>query len=203
MNEERYCIVGVGASAGGQEALKDFFSRIPNDIPAGFIVVTHLFRNYKSELTKIISRFTTLKVKRISGFMKVERGCVYVMPEDTIVVINNGILSLKPRPAGEIINKSIDIFFESLAEDQKSNAIGVILSGMGSDGSNGALRLFHHGGDVIVQDPASTRFNAMPHATIQKDHPDLILPPKELGTGLVEMIEQKLWAQERKQRAGS
>lgn len=191
MSRHNFYIVGIGASAGGQEALKHFFSGIPNDIPAAFVVVTHLFREFKSALPEIVSKFTDLKVVKILNRTRPEPGNVYVMPEDVVVQMQNGFLILHARPDDDVINKSINIFFESLAEEQQSKAIGVVLSGMGSDGADGALKLFLEGGDVFVQDPESTRFNSMPVATILRDHPDFILPPRELGIKLAQLIKAK------------
>lgn len=185
-------LVGVGASAGGHAALQEFFKAIPPDLPAAFVVITHLMRDYKSQLASIVTRYTKLKVSRISGIVQPQAGRVYVMPEDVIAVIRHGSLYLKPRPADTLINNAIDTFFESLATEERSNGIGVVLSGMGSDGANGALRLYEVGADVLVQDPSTTRFNGMPWATIAKDHPDFILPPKELGQKVVELIRFKM-----------
>jgi two-component system, chemotaxis family, protein-glutamate methylesterase/glutaminase len=184
-------IVGVGASAGGQIALKEFFRSIPSDINAAFVVVTHLFRDFRTELPSILSRFTDLKVSRLADKTSPKPGHVYVMPEDVIATMQNGFIVLKPRPADNLINNTINTFFESLAIDKRSKAIGVILSGMGSDGANGAVKIFENGGDILVQDPGSTKFNSMPMATIMKDHPDFILPPQELGLKLTKMLRQK------------
>lgn len=123
--------------------------------------------------------------------MRVQAGSVYVMPEDVVMEIKNGILYLKPRPPKELINNAIDIFFESLAKDQKDKAVGIVLSGMGTDGSKGALKLFEYGGSVLVQEPNSTEFNGMPWSAALKDHPDYILPPKQLGEKLVNMVKAK------------
>jgi chemotaxis response regulator CheB len=191
MSQFNFYIVGVGASAGGQAALKEFFSAIPADTPAAFVVVTHLSRDFKSSLHDIIAGFTKLKVSKIGKYTKPEPGRVYVMPEDVVAKMENGFLTLVPRPQDNVINKSINIFFESLAKEQQSKAIGVVLSGMGNDGAEGALKIFLEGGDILVQDPASTPFNSMPVATILKDHPDFILPPKELGLKVAEMIKMK------------
>ncbi len=191
MSQQNLHIVGVGASAGGHDALKEFFSAIPSDIQAAFVVVTHLFRDHRSALSDIISRFTKLKVSRIANAVKPQPGHVYVMPEDVTVTIKNSRLMLTPRLSDNRVNNSIDIFFESLAIDQGKKAIGVILSGMGSDGADGALKIFQEGGDVLVQDPESTKFSSMPMATIFKDHPDFILPPKQLGIKLTLMISSK------------
>jgi two-component system, chemotaxis family, protein-glutamate methylesterase/glutaminase len=184
-------LVGVGASAGGHEALQEFFKMIPSDLPAAFVVITHLLRDYKSQLTSIVTRFTKLKVSSITGIVHPRAGRVYVMPEDVIAVMKEGILYLKPRPTDTLINNAIDIFFESLAVEEQSNAIGVILSGMGSDGSKGALKLYEVGGEVLVQDPKTTQFNGMPWAAIINDHPEYVLPPRELGQKDLDLIRMK------------
>jgi two-component system CheB/CheR fusion protein len=98
------------------------------------------------------------------------------------------MLLLEDRPETDIVNHTIDVFFESLAKESRSKAIGVILSGMGSDGANGSLKIYENGGEIFVQEPASAAFSMMPLATIRKDHPDFILPPKALGSKLAETI---------------
>lgn len=182
-------IVAVGASAGGNEALERFFTDVPADIPAAVVVVTHLYRSFRSELARIISRYTAMNVLRIRDGMCVEPGNVYVMPENVIMSIHDGALFLKERPVDRLANNAIDIFFESLAVDQQEYAIGVILSGMGFDGSKGALKIFEHGGSVYVQDPETTAFNSMPLAAIMNDHPDFILPPEKLGKTLTSNLK--------------
>lgn len=184
-------IVAVGASAGGQDALREFFAPIPPEINAAFVVVTHLHRAFRTELPKIISRFTPMKVTRLVNGTGPIAGHVYVMPEDVIATMQNGFIMLTPRPESNVINNTINTFFESLALDKKTKAIGVILSGMGSDGALGSVKIFENGGDVLVQDPGSTKFNAMPMATIMRDHPDYILPPQELGIKLTKMLTVK------------
>lgn len=190
MHNDTY-IVGIGASAGGHQAIREFFRCIPANFPGAIVVVTHLLRNYKSALAPIISRYTKLKVQKLDGITRPQAGHVYVLPEDVFVIINNGLLYLKPRPENNI-NKAIDIFLESLAVDQKEKAIGVILSGMGNDGTRGALKLYEQGGDVLVQEPASASFDSMPVSVIAKDHPDYILPPKKLGEKLVSIVQNRL-----------
>ena len=191
MRTNDFVVVGVGASAGGQASMKDFFTCIPRDIPAAFVVVTHLHRDHESHLADILSRQTTLSVEKIKRVTLVEPGKVYVLPESHFVKIKGTALYPTPRPALQIINKSVDFFFDSLAKDQKENAIGVILSGMGTDGSEGAQRLFEYGGHVFVQAPTSTQFSGMPCATVMNDHPEFVLPPTELGSKLVKFITER------------
>lgn len=189
--DKSFYVVGIGASAGGHKALEHFFSHLPANFPAALVVVTHLYRSVKSELTRIISRFTPLKVVRVQNHMRVEAGNVYVMPENVIMLIQDGTLILSERPVDQVANNAINIFFESLAVDQQEKAIGVILSGMGFDGATGALKIFENGGDVYVQDPETTAFNSMPLAAIMKDHPDFILPPEKLGEKLTHILKLK------------
>ncbi|MBT1702897.1 chemotaxis protein CheB [Chryseosolibacter indicus] len=184
-------VVGIGASAGGHDALKSFFENLDDDLPAAYVVVTHLLRSHESQLDKIIARFTPMPVHRIKGITQVRRGEVYVLPENAEVKIKDGFLYLYPRRENEGINRAIDIFFESLAIDKKELAVGIIMSGMGYDGSDGAQKLFEYNGMVLVQEPASTKFNSMPWAAIMKDHPDYILPPKQLAGTIGKLIKEK------------
>jgi len=188
MQQESFFVVGVGASAGGQLALNDFFSAIPTDVNAAFVVITHLLRTHKTELPRIVSRFTSLPVERIRTGTRLERGHVYVMPENVEVTLNGETLYLHHRPSEKIVNTAIDVFFESLATNYGHRAIGVILSGLGTDGSNGAVHIFNHGGEVLIQDPSSTIFSGMPIAAILKDHPYKILSPRQLGESLVKRL---------------
>jgi chemotaxis response regulator CheB len=183
-------VVGIGASAGGQEALQKFFSSLAPDLPAAYVVVTHLLRNHESHLHKILARYTSMQVKRIQGMTVLERGVVYVMPEDVEAKFSREHLYLRPRGDGHL-NKAIDTFLESLAISFQQRAVGIILSGMGSDGSEGAVKIFEQGGSVLVQAPDTTKFNSMPWAAIMKDHPDYVLPPDQLAVALYKLIRKK------------
>jgi two-component system, chemotaxis family, protein-glutamate methylesterase/glutaminase len=191
MEKSEFYVVGLGASAGGYQALKEFFCNIPDNPNIAFVVVTHLLRGHKSILDKILSKFTSLKVVRMKGLDIVRPNTVYVLPEDQKVYMRNGALILKPRNENEIVNKTIDEFFHTLAEDQKEKAVAIILSGMGTDGSSGVESIHEFGGLVLVQEPYSTQFKSMPNAIINRDHPDQVLPPKELARNLIEIIEAK------------
>jgi two-component system, chemotaxis family, protein-glutamate methylesterase/glutaminase len=181
-------IVGVGASAGGHSALREFFQEIPPHLPAAFVIVTHLMRDRRSMLTEIMEKYVVMPVERIHGIVVPEAGHIYVMPENVLLEIRQGVLYLTPRPEDYNWNQAINVFFTSLAHDQRDRAIGVILSGMGSDGAAGSLMLYRHGGEVLVQEPASAQFDSMPKATIRMDHPDFVLPPRELGRQLAGML---------------
>ena len=191
MRPNQLFIVGIGASAGGHDALKGLFEHLSPNLPAAYVVVTHLLRTHYSHLSNIIARYTTMPVVRINGLTTVLPGQVYVLPENVVIKIRNGIIRPEQRPAEAGINRSIDIFFESLAEDQTDKAIGVILSGMGSDGAKGVMKIHEMGGAVMVQEPASADFSSMPWAAIIKDNPDFIVPPPQMASKLQLLMRQR------------
>jgi two-component system, chemotaxis family, protein-glutamate methylesterase/glutaminase len=191
MTKNRLYVAGIGASAGGHQALKDFFSNIPEGSGIAFCVVTHLLRGHQSILDIIISRFTNMRVRRMKGNDIVQPDTVYVMPENMKAYIRNGCLHLKRRADDELVNRTVDEFLISLAEDQKENAIGIIFSGMGDDGALGVQHIHELGGIVLVQDPQSTAFKSMPENAIKQDHPDQILSPALLAKTIVEEIARK------------
>jgi two-component system CheB/CheR fusion protein len=154
------------------------------------VVVTHLLRDHRSMLKEIMEKYVVMPVERIHGIVVPEAGHVYVMPEDVLLEIRQGILYLTPRPEDYVWNQAINVFFTSLAQDQREHAIGVILSGMGTDGATGSLMLYRHGGEVLVQEPTSAQYDSMPKATIRTDHPHLVLPPRELGHRLTTMLQR-------------
>jgi chemotaxis response regulator CheB len=189
MQKGSFYIAGLGASAGGQAALEEFFEQMPPDTGVAFVVVTHLLRGHRSILDKILQRSSALPVQRMKGYDIVQPDRVYVLPEDAKVYIKNGCLILKPRGEEENGNKTIDLFFHSLAEDQREKAIGIVFSGMGTDGSKGVQTIHEFGGKVFVQEPHSTLFSSMPDAAIRRDSPDKILKPACLADYLVEAVK--------------
>lgn len=156
-----------------------------------FCVVTHLHRDHPSTLDLIISRFTSMKVKRMKGADVVQPNVVYVMPEGVIAQLRDGCIFLKKRRDDELINRTVDEFFFSLAEDRKEHSIGIVFSGMGSDGAEGVKRIHEAGGIVLVQEPSSTAFRSMPENAIRSDHPDQILPPALLARTIMAEIARK------------
>jgi len=179
-----FYIVGLGASAGGFEALVDFFSHLPEKTRAAFVIVRHLLRDSPTCQEKLLSMHTRMKVLRATNGQQVCPDHVYMLPENCTLTIKNGKLYLHPRNQ-EKINRAVDVFFTSLAADQKHRAIGIILSGLGSDGVDGANALHAHGGMVMVQQPESAQFKGMPETAIAGDDPDAILPPDKLAQMLM------------------
>ncbi|HXA00623.1 MAG TPA: chemotaxis protein CheB [Cytophagaceae bacterium] len=191
MRDKDFFVVGVGASAGGTAPLFDFFSNIPANPGVAFVIVRHLNRNYKSQMKALLSKHTYLPIYTIAGGEAINPDCIYLMPENTNVQIKDYHFFLEIRKADEIINYAIDDFFISLASDCKEKAIGIILSGMGTDGTKGATAIEQGGGIVMVQNPGSSEYNGMTNSAIYNDHPDYILYPQEMGKNLLEYINSK------------
>jgi len=186
MNNE-ITIVGLGASAGGINALTEFFDYVSPDIPVAFVVTVHLHRDFKSKLDEILQRHTELPVLRVEADTKIERSKVYVLIENKTLRIVDGYIHNEPR-GKEIINNAVDDFFESLAAAHDNSSIGIVFSGAGNDGLNGAKAIFKKGGVVMVQDPATATVTGMPNAIIEGDHPQEIQSPKELALSLNKMF---------------
>lgn len=172
--------VGIGASAGGQRALAEFFDGLSPQIDAAFVIVTHLIRDRRSVLDEIIARHTWLPVIRVEDDLPVFPKYIYVLPENATMVVQDGWLKLSVR-GDEVKNSAVDIFFESLANDFKEKAVAIVLSGGGRDGLQGALRINEMGGKVMAQDPLTAQFNGMPQSIVDYDHPSAVLSPAHLA----------------------
>ena len=173
-------IVGLGASAGGLEALQQFFSAVPDNSGLAFVVIQHLSPDYKSLMAEILGKYTSMMVLQAENGMEVEPNIVYLIPPKKNMTIKNGRLLLTDYVHGAI-NHPIDTFLASLAEERKAHALCVILSGTGSDGTSGIKSIKEHDGLVLVQDPASAKFDGMPRSAINTGLADFVLPPRELA----------------------
>ncbi|OGQ85554.1 MAG: chemotaxis protein CheR [Deltaproteobacteria bacterium RIFOXYD12_FULL_56_24] len=177
--------VGIGASAGGLEAIESFFETMPSDSGLAVIIIQHLSPDYKSLMAELLSKRTRMPVRRAEEGMEVLANHVYLITPQKNLRIFHGklILSDQDHRHGphQGINLPIDIFFRSLADDQGEKSIGVILSGTGSDGTRGISAIKGAGGMVMVQDPETARFDGMPKSAIATGLADFILPPQELA----------------------
>lgn len=173
-------IVGIGASAGGLEALQQFFSAVPDNSGLAFVVIQHLSPDYKSLMAEILGKYTSMMVLQAENGMEVEPNIVYLIPPKKNMTIKNGRLLLTDYVHGAI-NHPIDTFLASLAEERKAHALCVILSGTGSDGTSGIKSIKEHDGLVLIQDPASAKFDGMPRSAINTGLADFVLPPRELA----------------------
>jgi two-component system CheB/CheR fusion protein len=183
-------IVGIGASAGGLAAFEAFFRGMPEDGITGmaYILIQHLAPDHKSMLAEIISRFTKMKVFEVVDGMKVAPGCVYIIPPDRDMALLNGSLQLIEPSGNRHQRLPIDFFFRSLAQDQGSNAICIILSGTGTDGTLGLKLIKGEGGLAIVQSPESAEYQGMPSSATSTGLVDFILPPSEMAEKLISYV---------------
>ena len=177
-------IVGVGASAGGLEALETFFDHIPVPCGMAFVVVQHLSPDFKSMMDELLARHTKMDVHRVEDGMVVEPNSIYLIPPKKEMIIQDGQLLLSDKDPSQGLSLPIDTFFRSLAQDVGDRSIGIILSGTGSDGSRGVKAIHDAGGLVIVQTEESARFDGMPKSAIETGIVDLVLAPEEISDAL-------------------
>ncbi len=182
--------VGIGASAGGLEALDAFFVHLPPDSGLAFIVIQHLSPDYKSLMVELLSKRTRMPVRRAEEGLRVEPNTVYLIPPRKQLTILNGRLILSELSPGRGVNLPIDAFFRSLADDQGEKAIGIILSGTGSDGVRGIRHIKEAGGLIMVQSEESARFDGMPRAAIATGLTDLVLAPEEMPPKLLSFVQR-------------
>ncbi len=190
-------VAGVGASAGGLEALQAFFNHLPDQSGLAYVVVQHLSPDYRSMMDELLARHTRMPIHVIRDGMTVEADSVYLIPPRQNLKIYRNQLFLERQDTGKGLNLPIDIFFRSLAEEKKKDAIGVILSGTGSDGTMGTREIKEHGGLIMVQDEKSSRFNGMPASAISTGLVDYILPPEKMGGELINYVKHPLVRQEK------
>lgn len=182
-------LIAIGASAGGLEALKIFFSQLPEGIDYSFVVIQHLSADFKSMMAELISKSTKLKVKDIENEEVVRSGYIYTLPPGHNLYMENHALKLKARPNKSELNLPIDIFLRSYAEAYREQAISIILTGTGSDGTRGIRSIKENGGMVMVQDPNDAKFDGMPRSAVNSGLADYILPVVELPNALCAYIE--------------
>jgi len=176
-------IVGVGASAGGLEAFTNLLAALPPDTGMGFVLVQHLDPDHESALTQILSRATLLPVREITNDEVVQANHVYVIPPDTNLSIAGGVLKIRARERSRVPPRSIDAFFESLAQDQRERSVGVVLSGTANDGTIGLEAIKAEGGITFAQDD-SAKHDSMPRSAIAAGCVDLVLSPADIAREL-------------------
>jgi two-component system CheB/CheR fusion protein len=185
----KFPIVGIGASAGGLEALEQFLGNVPQNSGMAFVVIQHLDPTHKGIMPELLQRITKMEVIRVKDRLKVKPNCVYVIPPNTSMSILNGALHLFEPLETRGLRLPIDFFFRSLADDQQERSIGIVLSGMGSDGTLGLLAIKEKSGIVLVQDPASAKFDAMPRSAIDTVLVDIVASAGELPSKLIACLQ--------------
>lgn len=175
-----FAIVGIGASAGGLEALEQFFGNVPPAIGLAFVVVQHLDPTHKGIMPELLQRVTHMQVIQVKGRTKVLANCIYVIPPNKDMSILHGVLHLLEPTSPRGLRLPIDFFLRSLAQDQQEQSVAVILSGMGSDGTLGLHAIKEKGGAVLVQEPATAKFDGMPRSAIDAGLADIVAPADQL-----------------------
>ncbi len=189
-NKVSFPIAGIGASAGGLEALEQFFGHMPDHNGMAFVVIQHLDPTHIGIMPELLQRITPMKVFQASDRLSVKANCVYVIPPNKSMSILNGALHLFDPVESRGLRLPIDIFFRSLAEDRQAGSIGIILSGMGSDGSHGVKAIKEKNGLVLVQDPFTAKFDGMPRSAMSTVIADILAPAEELPAKLMDFLKK-------------
>jgi len=189
LKSEEPRIVAVGASAGGLEALKPFFAGIPETDKNAYIVIQHLSPVHKSMMGELLKKNTNLPIVVISENIKIKQGHIYLIPPVNNLILENNGFKLLEKPKDQSLNLPIDMFFESLAKLKKDRAIGVILSGTGSDGTRGVRAIKENGGMSMVQDPEQAKFDGMPQSAINTGLVDYVLSVNDMAGELKNFID--------------
>lgn len=180
-----FLVVGIGASAGGIKALKEFFSLMPSDSGMAFVVILHLSQTHESNLSGILQKETSMTVEQVRKTIKVEPNHVYVIPPAKHLEMVDGVIKLKEPQRIKGIRVPIDRFFRSLAEAYGTKAVSIILSGTGSDGTLGMKHIKGKDGFAIVQDPLDAEYDGMPRSAIETKIADIVLPVSEMPEKLL------------------
>jgi two-component system, chemotaxis family, protein-glutamate methylesterase/glutaminase len=189
VSERAYDIVLVAASAGGLAAISAVLAALPADFPVPVVVVQHLDPRHVSLMSDILRRRTSLGVEEATSGARVEAATVYIAPPDEhLLVTQDGRLRLSHADPVHFVRPSADLLFESGAESFPGRAIGVVLTGTGSDANMGVRALERTGGTVIAQDPESAEFAGMPQAAIATGGVDFVLSLEAIGPALVELV---------------
>ena len=187
-DKNSFPVVGIGASAGGLEAFTELLKHLSMDTGLGFVLVQHLDPQHESALTQLLTRATSMPVREVTNNLQVEANHVYVIPPNTTLSIAAGVLKLQPRKQGRTPTRSIDSFFESLAQDQRERAIGVILSGTASDGTVGLEAIKAEGGITFAQDD-SAKYDSMPRSAVAAGCVDFVLSPTDIAKELARIAK--------------
>ena len=185
-------IVGIGASAGGLEAFEAFFSHMPADSGMAFVLVQHLDPRHDTLMPELLSKHTAMPVQLVSEDTSIGTNCIYVIPPNATVTIDECVLRINPRERTSGRRMPIDSFFRSLAQDQGDDAVGIVLSGTGADGALGLRALREHGAMTMVQSPTSARFDSMPRSAILTGMVDHVVNVEEMPSRLLEHLRNLL-----------
>ncbi|HEY9865251.1 MAG TPA: chemotaxis protein CheB [Candidatus Obscuribacterales bacterium] len=188
---EKFFVVAMGASAGGLQPLEEFFTHLPNNPGAAFVVLQHLSPDFPSLMPELIQRRTSMEVQSIKDGMQLKPNCIYVLPPRHTLRLEKDCLRLEQHLA-ERVNYPINIFFKSLATEWGEKVIGILLSGTGNDGTEGLQIISQKGGVTLVQSPETAQFTSMPSSVIPCDCLDGILSPQDLAQAVYSLVGYSL-----------
>lgn len=188
---EKFFVVAIGASAGGLQPLEEFFTNLPNNPGAAFVILQHLSPDFPSLMPELIQRRTSLEVEQIKDGAQLHPNHIYVLPPRHTLTVEKDYLRLKQHPS-ERINDPINIFFKSLAAQWGEKVIGILLSGTGNDGTEGLQVISQKGGITLVQSPETAQFTSMPSSVIPCDCLDGILSPQDLAQAVYSLVGYSL-----------
>lgn len=188
-SEDHFLIVAIGASAGGLDAFTELVKSLPPDTGMAFVLVQHLDPKHHSILRDLVSKQTRMPVAEATDGMEVERNHVYVIPPNMTMTISGRNLALAPRNEASVPHLTADAFMRSLAAEQGPSAIGVILSGVGSDGTLGMVEIQAQGGVTFAQDETTAKYDGMPRSAIANGCVDFVLPPKQIAQELARIAK--------------
>lgn len=182
-------VVGIGASAGGLESLELLFRNLPRNTGMAFVVLQHLSPDFKSMMFELLARDTEIPIHRVDDGMRVEADNIYLLPPRKEMIIAGGALHLTEKDPSKGLALPIDHFFDSLARECGARAVGIVLSGSGSDGSRGVREIARAGGLVISESPESAKFDSMPLSAQASGAVDVVLRPEQIGAALMRHAE--------------
>ncbi|RFM29964.1 chemotaxis protein CheB [Deminuibacter soli] len=190
VNDQGHYVVAIGASAGGLEAIHEFFDNMPETANLSFVIIQHLSPDYKSLLVELVSRHTHMKVYEAKHELLIQKNCIYVIPNNKVMTIGRNKLLLADKRNEKAPNTAIDSFLYTLAKEKKEKAIAIILSGTGTDGTKGIEAIKAAGGMVMVQTPESARFDGMPNSAIASGNADVVLTPAAMPAEMFSHITE-------------
>ncbi|SFC98753.1 chemotaxis protein CheB [Algibacter pectinivorans] len=181
ISKSNFYVVGIGASAGGLDAIQTLFDHVPSNTGMAFIIVQHLSPDFKSLMPELLSKHTSMPIYTAEDKQVIKPNCIYLNQRNKNLHIKGNQLYLLDKGPKNNLNLPIDIFFHTLGEEYNTKSMGVILSGTGSDGSRGIHTIKEQGGTIIVQDPISAQFDGMPNSAIATNLADFIAPPEKIA----------------------
>jgi two-component system, chemotaxis family, CheB/CheR fusion protein len=192
LRKQKFAVVGIGGSAGSFAGFEKFFTRLPADTGFAYVVVIHLDPDHKADISGLLQRFTTMRVQEARDGMEVMQNNVYVIPPNNDLAIHDMKLLLLPPAKARGSRMPIDYFFQSLADDLWNKAVGIVFSGMGSDGETGVRIIKEKLGMVMVQDPETAQYNSMPLSAIGTNLVDYVLAPEDMPAKLIQYLRHPL-----------